>query len=770
MTTPEQSTFMKSFSSAINSLTPLWSANILAGVALGNEYNMIITLILGQFTTKILQNINDVTVIIICIVCSIIALCIKYSYIPTISLFHVSEECFGYSYHNDMRSSIAFYMWNDFLLNQPEITMRMNLSNQNIHYKHITQIIQSSHKNWIPISALKGISVKIVVRDDIGNCSISIKSTLKRGELDKLEQEMLKKYMSDKPKIYEILYLHEKEDPLIPISNEFKMVHKQLIQNEIQVSSTVSVAKGTLDTQMKTAEEKSDEIYAKSRFMCIYYEIVPDVFITIGYGYASDYHTNTSGYTCNIYSKNKKQFNEFMEMIQQKYDSEMCIYQQAYMRYEGYEGFDGGNTGRAFGGRLTEMIDYCYPIIALNYYLVHTCNINPITISKLSNGSSDRYWFYEKKLLYKIGNLYHHKITYNKTNTIHLNIARIPEKDQKVSMYQTPSTNVIYSLRCESAEILHEFTEKMISEFTKIKINIENVDPALYHFVYSGNNTFISKILSSPTEELYETFDHIHNEHSDVFKKQLDLLKNKEFYKKRGLKRKLGFLFSGVSGSGKTSSVVAMALHDKRHIMEINFSAIKTQSELENIINKTEINGIKFTKEQLILLFDEMEVGLKNHNRSISGEQSPVSDFSESVDKCFMDKCFMKIQNQNKNQNENQNQNEDKNDTKIDISKVLSILDGIGNYNGLVIIGTTNYKEQLDASIYRSMRLTLYEFQNLRKCDAIAIIEQYFDCCMTNEQKELIIDRQFVPAKLIHQCITYCTTLKIDEFMKRLVG
>jgi hypothetical protein len=314
------------------------------------------------------------------------------------------------------------------------------------------------------------------------------------------------------------------------------------------------------------------------------------------------------------------------------------------------------------------------------------------------------------------------------------------------------SFNVIYTLYSNSLNlknILEEYTE----EFNLYKSNISS-NKILYHFTYSGMKNdqlvFNSRILSeSNTErELFETFDNIYNEHTEKFKRDIDKLKDLEYYKSHGLKRKKGYLFHGILGCGKTSSVVAMALYDSRHIIEIPFSLLTTHQEFEKIMNLKSINNIEINNNNIIMLFDEIDIGMEkigsrtNNNDTSIANNKECSDPIESVVKAIMtyDTCA-----DNKNTTQQ----------KLNLGTLLSKLDGIGNYNGLIIIGTTNYIDKLDPALYRELRLTPIEFKKLRKTDCIGLIQSYFGSNYDKELNNILKDRHFTPTKLISLCQKY---------------
>lgn len=304
------------------------------------------------------------------------------------------------------------------------------------------------------------------------------------------------------------------------------------------------------------------------------------------------------------------------------------------------------------------------------------------------------------------------------------------------------SFNISYILYSNSLN-LKNVLEEYVAEFNLYKNNITS-NKILYHFTYSGmeNNQLIfnSRILSESNtdRELFETFDNIHNEHVETFKKDIDKLKDLEYYKSHGLKRKKGYLFHGVPGCGKTSSVVAMALYDSRHIVEIPFSLLSTHQEFEKIMNLKLINNIEINNNNIILLFDEIDIGMEKigsrTNNSIVTANNELNNIDpvESVVKAIMS-CEIDIGKKTIDQ-------------KLNLGTLLSKLDGIG---------TTNYIDRLDPALYRELRLTPIKFDKLRKEDCIKLIQSYFGKNYDEKLNDMLIDRFFTPTKLIHLCQIY---------------
>lgn len=226
-----------------------------------------------------------------------------------------------------------------------------------------------------------------------------------------------------------------------------------------------------------------------------------------------------------------------------------------------------------------------------------------------------------------------------------------------------------------------------------------------YHFIYQGNksnrlsfNSMVISDFNNPDMQNYETFDNIFHSHKKYIIADIDKLHNIEYYKKTGLKRKKGYLFYGHPGTGKTVTVMAMSNYDHRHIIEVPLSRVKTNTELEAILSLTSINNVNFNPENIIILFDEIDVGIKLNRHDVI--ESKKHD----------DKMIAQLK-----------------DT-LNIGTLLSRLDGIGNYGGLIIVATCNNIDNINKALYRDGRLNLMKFDYATIDDMCNIISKYYEC------------------------------------------
>lgn len=302
--------------------------------------------------------------------------------------------------------------------------------------------------------------------------------------------------------------------------------------------------------------------------------------------------------------------------------------------------------------------------------------------------------------------------------------------------------NIEINLMSSTKDIdgLKEFVKKCMS--VREKFILETKHEKLYHFIYEGNQTYSHNLisdLSNKNNMNFETFDNMFCEHREKLMKRIDLLKDIAYYKRNGLKRKLGCLFYGEPGCGKTRTVMSIANYDKRHIIEVPMSRVKTNEEFEKIISLTQINGITFSKEQVIFLFDEIDRGSNVvHDKGANIKALTPIEQAEMAANIAINR-IEGSGNSNSNGNSNGNNNNNRDDLSFDT--ILSRLDGIGGYNGVIIIGTTNNKDKLDPALYRHGRLDPYYFTFSRREDIKDMIEHSYEIKLTESQISRLPDR-----------------------------
>ncbi len=401
--------------------------------------------------------------------------------------------------------------------------------------------------------------------------------------------------------------------------------------------------------------------------------------------------------------------------------------------------------------------DYPYPMTAICYLLNKknlSTNLKYVNLTrnalfftdqvsnKLNKEININYILDDKENIKLSDDIYIDVITYRMTN---------PNNENKTNSDINWRVDLSVKSKTLSIEKVKEFIVECVKEFNEFEEK-KNANK-IYHFIYQGYDEnkesliFSTSILSNleiESQKNFETFDTLFSENKDSLIKSIDRLKDINYYKRTGIKRKIGYLFYGPPGCGKTSHVVAMANHDNSNIIEIPMSRVKKNKEIEAILNVTNINGINIEKDKLIIFFDEIDQAgkaLAKRDGEKTEEEKEKKEDSNTKDLIMMSLLSSKSDNNNLF---------DKKDDQLNLGCVLSRLDGIGNYNGLKIIAATNCKEKLSPALYRHGRLTPMFFDYCRKEDIINMIEHYYQEKLSEEQKSKIPDKthQISPATI----------------------
>lgn len=395
----------------------------------------------------------------------------------------------------------------------------------------------------------------------------------------------------------------------------------------------------------------------------------------------------------------------------------------------GYESFKDG----------IPLHDYPYPMYAI-FHFIYKNEMSPeLTFSNKENNGIMNSWYRRTENSSKVDYIIKSGKDIDLENGIIVNIStHIDDKNNNVEKIV-----VVLSSSKMSCDEISEFVDNCIDNYMNYESNL-NKDK-LYHFIFTGRDANkkiefrheVLSVLNDPINKNYETFDHVFSDNKEHIIKDLQRLSDVEYYKRTGKRRKLGYLFYGPPGCGKTSFVQAIANETKRHIIEVPFVRIKTNQDIEEIFNVAQINDIKIEKDKIIILFDEIDTGSNTlatrDGETIDDNSKPsVLPSDNNDDKSVGNKIMSMIVSSC--------ENTDSKDDKINIGPILSRLDGIGNYNGIIFVATTNFKEKISPSLFRNGRLDPIYFGYINKKNIALMIEKYFDVELDDSQIDMLPD------------------------------
>lgn len=736
---------IKKIFGAITSLIPFWSNNLVSYFGFGSEYAMTFNIILSQIIQLVETNSNEKIIIGFFIVVSSLLLFHKLGF-DIYSLLKIKKI-----------NSITINGFEDFKdsANTTFPIAMEALTNLFIDKYGLTNIIINkdiSHK--ISISNLSNHKLENdlflnVTRSNSQQANIvtyELKSYT--HDLKKIISEAISRYT--KQNYNHSLTFYGKEDDIVfdyptnmlhltfVLDHKYKM-SKLVVKNYIKpTSDQQSNNNNKNEIANKDNSVKNNNVENNISLIddCCNYQLEDDLYITI---------QRCKSITKYVLWSNKINLKEFINTCTIYYNTN--INQNKY-KYKvvicGTESFSdrGGKDG-------TPGVKTNYPLVmnALNHCIVHKHNINSFKFINSDNND-----LLNKYILTGLNSLQFDDIT--------LTINKYVNSTTWFSLVE-----IEYVLESNTVDI-KKYLEDCIKEYNIYCKNITKGN--IYHFTLTKFNNNIPEwnmeILSEEGKEMYQTFDNLHNEHVEVIKKDLKRLKDLEYYKRTGLKRKKSYLFYGEPGCGKTQTVLAISIEDHRHIIEIPFNIVKNNLQLEAIMNLKGINGIQFNKNEVIYLFDEIDTACTLNRES--NNNSPQQNSSEKNNSPSLNETLILVQAL-KDNNPTIGTSLEKHDD-LNIGNILSKFDGIGNYDGMIIVATTNYKDRLDPALYRELRLSPIYFTYLRQLDAIEIIEKFFQQKLSAKQIEKIPDRKITPAKLIFLCEKH-ELLSVDEFLQLIV-
>ena len=436
-------------------------------------------------------------------------------------------------------------------------------------------------------------------------------------------------------------------------------------------------------------------------------------------------------------------------------------------------------------GSLSETIDYPHSMIAINHYI--------FTHNK---GFEYKYFNVDKNGLRFIDDLI--KVSKKKECNYLLNSTGPKEIQLYDDIYITINKSNQHFNEKYNNTITTKISMKLISYKHDIKYMDEFINRCMieynnytnkkiknksYHFIYQGKKNdkmiFTSKIISSNEKtdsnyKNYETFDNIFHSNKNMIIKDIDRLHDFEYYKRTGMRRKKGYLFYGLPGTGKTSTVMAMSNYDNRHIIEVPYDRIKTNEEFESILSLKQINEINFRSDNIIILFDELnmknyyKIKTKSESKLKSGSVSNTGSESETESNTESETNLgSETDPDYESESEPKKIIINRQTTHLSLTTILSRLDGIGNYDGLIVIATTNNLKHIDKAVYRDGRLSLVKFKLASYEDIINIIEKYYEILLNDEQliKIKLLDNKLSHARIRSKLECYDNIDKLlDDF------
>lgn len=222
-------------------------------------------------------------------------------------------------------------------------------------------------------------------------------------------------------------------------------------------------------------------------------------------------------------------------------------------------------------------------------------------------------------------------------------------------------------------------------------------------------------------------------EHSErIIKSRLRLFKHKtDKLKQHGLQKKLCMLLHGAPGTGKSSTIKAVASYLHMNVYYIGLNNIKSDKQLIDIFKRIE----KISANSGIIVFEDIDA----MTDVVIDRKDNESDDSLT--------SFL-----NKDNNE------------LTLSCILNILDGSLTSDNMVVIITTNYKERLDDALIRDGRIDVnIEFELCDHYQFKRIYHDFIERDLDDEILKRISEYKFTPSTIINHLVNYIDDIETSD-------
>jgi len=256
-----------------------------------------------------------------------------------------------------------------------------------------------------------------------------------------------------------------------------------------------------------------------------------------------------------------------------------------------------------------------------------------------------------------------------------------------------------------------------------------------------------------------KTFDKLFCLEKDQVLKRVDFFtQNEALYAERGIPYTLGFLFHGVPGCGKTSTIQAIANHTSRHIINIPLKDMRNIQELRSILYGSSINKKPMPMHKRLFVIEDIDcnelkevVGKRESNSAAKNveeeSESPITESSKRSEKDSEDSEAESIKDTYKKGRKKKSEKK----SKLTLADLLEVFDGVLEMKGRMMVVTTNYPERLDAALTRPGRLDVkVEFKQSRREDVAAILKNFYGDLLDDQEILLkdLPDQVFTPAEV----------------------
>jgi hypothetical protein len=311
--------------------------------------------------------------------------------------------------------------------------------------------------------------------------------------------------------------------------------------------------------------------------------------------------------------------------------------------------------------------------------------------------------------------------------------------------------------------------ETFISELNKAG-DVKNIDDPYMRMIFDINFNTIGTVFNDRTMDLF-----VSRHKAEIMSAVDNFVKiNKGASSLGGYGTyNLGLMLYGEPGTGKTMLIKALANYLHKDIIMVDMRKIKTRSEFENLFKKYSYKYIYCLDE-----FDCVQGAIKQRtSEGIDSESYCTKELRLLKERQLeMFKLTTGVPSSTPSPVDQELKNIEKKITELEnsltLDTVLTVLDGINEMRGRIIIATTNYLENIDSALLRAgrfdlkIRLSKFNSQEIRDMLLIMYKDKLDKKLINRINETKFKENTYAPVDIIYYASIMKTANKLINYMK----